>query len=288
MNINEEMDTTGEVYLTECSRDAIQGIDVFIPTEKKVHYLQQVLDSQLFDVLDFGSFVSEKAVPQMADTHMTASALEKKGKTKLLAIVAHEDGAAEATKCKNLDYIGYPFSLSEQFQLRNTRSTVAASFLRVGKLQEMAERAGKTLVVYLSMAFGNPYGDPWSIDLLLEWTERIHSLGVTRFSIADTTGEGNENRVKKVLQSMYDAYPAMDFSVHFHSRPQDAERKISIAYDAGCRHFEGAMLGFGGCPFAQDHLVGNVDSETLLQRFRNTKPDEIRQMQESFRQLIRI
>ncbi len=280
------MNISDQIFLTECPRDAIQAIRPFISTEKKIRYNQLLLDSGLFDVLDFGSFVSKRAVPQMADSGEVASGLKKNSRTKLLAVVAHEDGATEACQHENIDYIGYPFSISEQFQLRNTRSTIAASFLRVDKLQETAGRTGQNLVVYLSMAFGNPYGDPWSIDLVLEWIERIGHLGIEHFSIADTTGEGDEKRIQNVLRSVLDSFPSLHFSAHLHSRPEEAAGKISAAREAGCRHFEGAMLGFGGCPFAQDHLVGNIPSEELILKFRPPENQIVGQLQQAFNELI--
>jgi len=275
------------IQLIECPRDAIQGIKHIISTEKKIAYINLLMDSHLFDCIDFGSFVSPKAVPQMADTARVLEGIEKKGNTKLLAIIANEKGAEIAQQLDKIDFLGYPFSISETFQQRNANSTIAQSFQRVEGIRNIMRKGKQELIVYISMAFGNPYKDAWSTDLVLEWIEKLSQLGVTRFSIADTTSEAYPESIKMLFTLIKHTFPALEFSVHLHSREENALLKIKAAYEAGCRIFEGAIMGYGGCPFAQDDLVGNIPTEMLLREFKNPKDEKIQALLTGFQELIR-
>jgi|SRR5690606_35423032 len=274
------------IQLIECPRDAIQGITHIIPTDKKIEYIHQLMDSQLFDCIDFGSFVSPKAVPQMADTLEVLEGVEKKGDTKLLAIIANERGAEIAQPFEKIDFLGYPFSISETFQQRNANSTIQQSYQRVEGIKNIMASGKQELVVYISMAFGNPYQDLWNMDLVLEWIEKLSELGIYRFSIADTTSEASPECVKKLFTGIKHTFPEQEFSVHLHSRVENAGLKIEAAYEAGCRIFEGALMGYGGCPFAQDDLVGNIPTEMLLRSFKNPKDEKIQGLLEGFQELI--
>lgn len=282
----EKMSDNGTIQLVECPRDAIQGIERFIPTEKKIAYINQLIQSNLFDCIDFGSFVSSKAVPQMGDTAQVLEGIEKKNETKLLAIIANERGAEIARPLDKIDFLGYPFSLSETFQQRNANSTIAQSYERVKNIRNIMVSGKQELIVYLSMAFGNPYGDSWSSDIVLEWIEKLSELGVSRFSIADTTSEASPESIKMLFTLIKHTFPEMEFSIHLHSRVEKALSKIETASEAGCRIFEGAIMGYGGCPFAQDNLVGNIPSEMLLRRFKKLKEDKIQGLLEGFQGLI--
>ncbi|HLT88486.1 MAG TPA: hypothetical protein VKZ57_12905 [Sphingobacterium sp.] len=274
------------IQLVECPRDAIQGIQHFIPTAKKINYINQLIDSNLFYCIDFGSFVSFKTVPQMQDTVQVLEGIEKKNGTKLLAIIANEKGAEIAKPMYNIDFLGYPFSISETFQQRNANSTVEQSFQRVENIKNIIASGNQELVVYISMAFGNPYNDPWNTDLVLEWIEKLSALGISRFSIADTTSEASPARIKMLFTLIKHTFPTIEFSVHLHSKEENALLKIEAAYHAGCRIFEGAIMGYGGCPFAQDDLVGNIPMEMLLRRFKNPNEDKIQGLLEGFQELI--
>lgn len=274
------------IQLVACPRDAIQGIKHFIPTAKKISYIHQLMDSNLFDCIDFGSFVSSKAVPQMQDTIQVLEGIEKKGNIKLLAIIANERGAEMAKPLDKIDFLGYPFSISETFQQRNANSTVEESFQRVEQIKNIMSGGKQELVVYISMAFGNPYNDPWSTDLVLEWIEKLSALGISRFSIADTTSEASPESIKMLFTLIKHTFPKLVFSIHLHSRAEKALLKIDAAYEAGCRIFEGAMMGYGGCPFAQDDLVGNIPMEMLLRRFKNPNEAKIQALLTEFQELI--
>lgn len=256
---------TPAVKLVECPRDAMQGIQRPIPTEEKVAYLNALLRVG-FDTLDFGSFVSPKAVPQLADTPEVLAALDLEASpTRLLAIVANLRGAEDAAGFSHVHCLGYPFSLSETFQLRNTRKTIAESVELVAALQSLCQTAGKELVVYLSMGFGNPYGDPWSPRLAADWVGRMVDLGVRTLSLADTVGTADAETIGPLFQELIPRFPTVEFGAHFHASPADRKAKLAAAWQGGCRRFDSAMLGFGGCPFAEDELVGNIATETLVE-----------------------
>lgn len=260
------MNVPSKVYLTECPRDAMQGIKEWIPTELKINYLNSLLTCG-FDTLDFGSFVSPKAIPQMQDT---ASVLEKldESSTKLLAIVANERGAAEAASHDRITFLGYPFSISETFQMRNTNATIDESLKRVEQLDTICAQQNKSLVLYLSMGFGNPYGDSWSPDLVAEWTERLSKLfNISRLSLSDTIGAAEPQLVKEVFSTVVSSFPNMTVSAHLHTLRENAQALTAAAYEGGGRYFEGALKGYGGCPMAKDDLTGNMPTELMLDWF---------------------
>ncbi|MCS4226816.1 hydroxymethylglutaryl-CoA lyase [Sphingobacterium sp. BIGb0165] len=275
-----------QVVLVDCPRDAIQGLHNFIATDKKVKHINTLIESGLFDVIDFGSFVSPKAVPQLADTKEVLNGVLKNDRVKLLAIVANLRGVQEAVQEEKIDFIGYPFSISETFQLRNTNRGLDDSYQQLKEMKTLADTYGKKLVVYISMAFGNPYGDPWSVDLVEEWIDRLMQLGVAEFSLADTTSEASVGQIADLFGLVRTRYPQLAVGAHFHARREDSLAKVQAAYDAGCRKFEGALLGYGGCPFAKDDLVGNIPSEILLDLFDRGSLTEKMALEESFRQMI--
>jgi hydroxymethylglutaryl-CoA lyase len=250
--------------IIECPRDAWQGHSRFIDTEQKVEYLNKLLRVG-FDTLDFGSFVSPKAIPQVRDTAEIIPKLDlSNSSTKLLAIVANERGAAEACYFEQISALGYPFSISETFQLRNTNATIEESLHRVEAIQALCQKNEKKLVIYISMGFGNPYGDPWNPGVVLQWVEKLSAFGVTTFSLADTVGLALVDDVTNLFAELIPENPTLEFGAHFHTRPEDWRTKTEAAYRAGCRRFDGALLGYGGCPMAQDDLVGNMPTERLL------------------------
>lgn len=251
------------VRLIECPRDAMQGLKHFIPTENKIEFLNLLLEVG-FDTLDFGSFVSPKAIPQMADTTEIVPSLIKNS-TKLLAIVANYKGAAQASNFEKIDLIGFPFSLSETFQIRNTHATLNEAFERVAEIQNLCEDSGKKLVLYLSMGFGNPYNDPWSIDIIDFWLQRMLPLGIQSVQLSDTIGVASPEKITEVFQFTLKQFPFLDVGVHLHTKPDEWYAKMNAAYTAGCRKFDGALLGFGGCPMAKDDLVGNMPMENMIQ-----------------------
>ena len=259
------------IKLIECPRDAIQGISNFICTEEKVEYYQSLLKVG-FDTLDCGSFVSPKVIPQMADTSKVISALDlSKTKTKLLTIIANERGALEAVKHDNISYLGYPFSVSENFQMRNTRKTISESIQLLKRICEIAKTHNKQVVVYLSMGFGNPYGDPWSTEIIENWTEQIIALGVDIISISDTVGTAQLDAISNLYSTLIPRYPHVEFGAHFHTNPILWYEKVNEAYLAGCKRFDGTIKGWGGCPMAQDALVGNMPMEKLISYFTSYK-----------------
>ncbi len=275
-----------QVVLVDCPRDAIQGLHSFIDTDKKIKHINTLIDSGLFDVIDFGSFVSPKAIPQLADTKAVLKGIRKSEKVKLLAIVANLRGVTEAVQEEKIDYLGYPFSISETFQLRNTNMDLAASYQQVKEMTALAAAYHKSLVVYISMAFGNPYNDPWSPVLVKEWIEKLIDLGIREFALADTTSEADANQIAELFNAVNARFPTFDIGAHFHASRAESLAKIEAAYIAGCRKFEGALLGYGGCPFAKNDLVGNIPSELLLHYFRRGTDAEIDTLEHSFRQLI--
>jgi len=256
------------VSLVECPRDAMQGWPHIIPTATKIEYLNSLLRVG-FDVLDFGSFVSARAIPQMADTHQVMDGLGwRDSKTALLAIVANFRGAEEAAEYEAIRYLGFPFSVSETFQLRNTNKTVEGSLATVEEIQDLCAKREKELVVYLSMGFGNPYGDAWSEEIVYEWAETLTRLGVNTLSLADTVGLATPEQVFSVTEYLVRQLPEHTIGVHLHSTAHNRKAKIDAALKAGCRRFDGALKGIGGCPMAGNSLVGNMDTEWMIEHFR--------------------
>ncbi len=253
-----------KVKLIECPRDAMQGWPHFIPTEKKIQYLNALLKVG-FHTLDFGSFVSPAAIPQMADTKDVIGSLElENSKTKLLAIIANQRGATEACTFDQISYLGFPFSISETFQQRNTNSSVDESLHRVEDIQKLCIKSKKELVVYISMGFGNPYGDLYNEEIVLMRTKQIVNMGIKIISIADTVGLATAMDVHVLLDQLIPAFPETEIGVHLHSAPAEREAKIAGALNAGCTRFDSAIKGIGGCPMAGNHLVGNMDTETMI------------------------
>ncbi|HOY50005.1 MAG TPA: hydroxymethylglutaryl-CoA lyase [Flavobacteriales bacterium] len=253
------------IHITECPRDAMQGIHTFIPTAEKISYLQQLLKVG-FPVLDAGSFVSPKAIPQLADTHEVFDALDMSAtQTKILAIVANARGASEAVAVDKVSILGFPFSVSETFQQRNTNSSIAQSLSRVEEIIELCASRNKELVIYLSMAFGNPYGDEWSPELVAKWAKTLEGMGVKNLSLADTTGISEIQGISTLYTTIQAELSSANLSMHLHSLPQDVALKAEAAYNAGCRYFDSALKGFGGCPMASDTLTGNMATEVLIQ-----------------------
>ena len=248
--------------IIECPRDAMQGIKDFIPTTKKVAYLNSLLKVG-FDTLDFGSFVSPMAIPQMRDTANVLSQLNDSN-TSLLAIVANQRGADEACSFERINFIGYPFSISEIFQQRNTNKSVDQSLTLVEELQIKCERYNKSLIVYLSMAFGNPYSEYWHEDIVAKWGEKLSNLGVKTIALSDTVGVSNPNNIKPLFSLLTQEYPHIEWGAHFHTHLESWREKIETAFNSGCRRFDGAIKGYGGCPMSKDDLVGNMPTEKLL------------------------
>ena len=248
--------------IIECPRDAMQGIKDFIPTAQKVAYLNSLLKVG-FDTLDFGSFVSPKAIPQMRDTANVLSQLDDSN-TSLLAIVANKRGADEACSFDRIDYLGYPFSVSENFQKRNTNKSIDQSLSLVEQLQNTCVKHHKSLVVYISMAFGNPYGEQWHEDILAKWGEKLSDLGVKIIALSDTIGVSNPNNIKPLFSLLINEYPQIEWGAHLHTHLESWREKVEAAYNSGCRRFDGAIKGYGGCPMAKDDLVGNMPTEKLL------------------------
>lgn len=253
------------VKLIECPRDAMQGIHPFIPTDVKVDYLNGLLRVG-FDTIDIGSFVSHKAIPQLADTAEVLARIDRSAtKSKLLVIVANERGAEEAAKQESVTYLGYPFSISETFQQRNTNTSIEGSWSRTAHIAETARKAGKELVVYISMAFGNPYGDPWNADIALQWTDRlVNELGVRIIALSDTVGVAAPADISAMFSTLVPAMPQVEFGAHLHARIDNWKPKTDAAWNAGCRRFDGALKGYGGCPMAEDELVGNLAMEQFV------------------------
>lgn len=262
-----------KVKLIECPRDAMQGIKTFIPTEEKVKYLQSLLGCG-FDTLDFGSFVSPKAIPQMVDTAEVLSKLDlSRTQSKLLAIIANVRGAEDAVKHPEIDYLGFPFSISENFQMRNTHKTIKQSVETLHEIFNIADAANKEVVTYISMGFGNPYGDPWNVEIVGEWTEKLASMGARILSLSDTVGTSDPETIDYLFSHLIPAYPNIEFGAHLHTTPTKWHEKVEAAYKAGCRRFDGAVQGFGGCPMAKDELTGNMPTEKLLSYLTAQKAD---------------
>ena len=255
------------IKLIECPRDAMQGWPHFIRTEKKIQYLNALLRVG-FDTIDFGSFVSPKAIPQMADTKEVISNLELGiGNTKLLAIIANERGAQDAVLFDEITYLGFPFSVSETFQKRNTNSTIAESLDRVEEIQNLCIKNRKELVVYISMGFGNPYGDVYNEEIVFDWVNKLIAMDIKIISLADTVGLATKEQVFSITKYLVDSLPDAEIGVHLHSIPLNWKEKVDAALQAGCKRFDGALKGIGGCPMAGDEMVGNMDTELMVPYF---------------------
>lgn len=262
---------TSQITLVECPRDAMQGWEHFIPTSKKIEYLNQLLHVG-FDVLDFGSFVSPKAIPQLADTAEVLSQLDlSETKTKLLAIVANMKGAQAAISFSQIDFLGYPFSISSTFQMRNTNATLEQSWDNVLQMRDLCSQHNRKLVVYLSMGFGNPYGDDWSPQMVLEWTKKMDEAGIAVISLADTVGMANVNDIGAIFNSLQNEKINAEYGIHLHTTPYNWQEKVDAAFNNGCKRFDAALKGFGGCPFAEDDLVGNLATENLIMYLEEKK-----------------
>jgi hydroxymethylglutaryl-CoA lyase len=263
---------THGLTLVECPRDAMQGIKTFIPTAVKIQYLTTLLQ-QGFDVLDCGSFVNPESIPQMADTAEVIQAIsEIETKTKLLVIVANERGALRAVAYPKIKYLGFPLSVSETFQKRNTNASREEAFRRLARIQDIAVASGKEVVAYLSMAFGNPYGDEWSSKEVAEWASKIASLGIRIISLSDTVGTANAEQLGDLFSEIHDRLPHVEVGVHLHAKPNEWLAKVEAAYNHGCRRFDAALGGFGGCPMAKDDLVGNIPSEGAFSWLSQQEP----------------
>lgn len=260
-----------EIKLIECPRDAIQGWKHFIPTEKKIEYINSLLQVG-FDTIDFGSFVSPKAIPQMADTKEVVAKLKvESSKSKLLAIVANLRGAEEAVGYEKITYLGFPFSVSPTFQQRNANSTMEESLSRVEEIQDLCLKNNKQLVIYLSMGFGNPYGDEYNMEILLKWANEMVKREIEIISLADTVGIATPQQISFALNALIPKYPDTMIGVHLHSTPTNWKEKLEAAVNAGCQRFDGALKGIGGCPMAQDDLVGNMSTELIISYMEEKK-----------------
>ena len=260
-----------KVKIIECPRDAMQSIKTFIPTITKLSYLQSVVDVG-FDVVDIGSFVSPKAIPQLSDTSIIIDSIDlSNSNSELLVIVANKLGAINASKFDKIDYLGYPFSISENFQMRNTNKTIKDSEKELAEIISIAEKVNKKVVVYLSMCFGNPYGDPWNLDIVNHWVYKLSKMGVKIISLSDTIGTSNSESIKSIFCSVLKNHSDIEFGAHLHSDPSTWYNKIHSAFEAGCRRFDGAIKGFGGCPMASNKLVGNMPTEKILSYLNSKK-----------------
>lgn len=260
--------------LIECPRDAMQGIKEMIPTAQKVDYINQLLRVG-FDTIDFGSFVSPKAIPQMADTAEVLKQLDlETTSSKLLAIVANKRGADDASNFEEITYLGYPFSISETFQQRNTNASIDESLSRVEEIAALCNKHRKELVIYISMAFGNPYGERWHPDIAIHWSERLHKeLGIRIIALSDTIGVSEPSNISPMFRSVIAELPKVEFGAHLHTTPDTWSEKVAAAYEAGCRRFDGALKGYGGCPMAKDDLTGNMPTENMISWFMEQEID---------------
>jgi len=261
-----------KVKIIECPRDAMQGIKShFISTDAKARYINSLLKVG-FDTIDFGSFVSPKAIPQMRDTAAVLSKLDlSQTQSKLLAIIANTRGANDAVQFEEINYLGYPFSISENFQMRNTHKTIQQSIKELEEILSIATRKNKEVVTYLSMGFGNPYGDPWNINIVGEWTEKLSNMGVNIISLSDTIGSSTPDVIKYLFSNIISNYPKIEFGAHLHTTPNSWHEKVDAAFNAGCKRFDGAIKGYGGCPMAKDELTGNMPTEKLISYFTAQK-----------------
>ncbi|HXB12162.1 MAG TPA: hydroxymethylglutaryl-CoA lyase [Bacteroidia bacterium] len=254
--------------IVECPRDAMQGIHEFIPTEKKIAYINSILKVS-FDTVDFGSFVSPKAIPQLRDTAEVLSKLDLSNtKSKLLAIIANLRGAQDAVQFDEIKYLGFPFSISETFQQRNTNSSIAESLVRVEEIQKLCIKHNKELVVYISMGFGNPYGEEWSPEIAIHWSRKLNDMGIRILALSDTIGVSNPQNITQLFSTLIPELKEVEFGAHLHTTPDKWEEKVKAAYDSGCRRFDSAIKGFGGCPMATDKLTGNMPTENLISYFQ--------------------
>jgi len=260
------------IKIIECPRDAMQGIKShFIPTEAKVQYINALLRVG-FDTIDFGSFVSPKAIPQMRDTAEVLSKLDLSNtESKLLAIVANVRGGEDASQFEEINYLGYPFSISENFQMRNTGKTIAQSIAILDELLNISVKTNKEVVAYLSMGFGNPYGDPWNVEIVSNWTDKLSKMGVSILSLSDTVGSSTPQIIDYLFSNLISAYPTIEFGAHLHTTPTTWHEKVDAAFKAGCNRFDGAIRGYGGCPMAKDELTGNMPTEKLFSYFQQQK-----------------
>ena len=261
-----------KVKIIECPRDAMQGIKShFISTDAKARYINSLLKVG-FDTIDFGSFVSPKAIPQMRDTAAVLSKLDlSQTQSKLLAIIANTRGANDAIQFEEINYLGYPFSISENFQMRNTHKTIQQSIKELEEILSIASKKKKEVVTYLSMGFGNPYGDPWNINIVGEWTEKLSDMGVKIISLSDTIGSSKPDVIEYLFSNLIYNYPKIEFGAHLHTTPDSWHQKVDAAFKAGCKRFDGAIKGYGGCPMAKDQLTGNMPTEKLLSYFTAQK-----------------
>lgn len=261
------------MFLTECSRDAMQGWGEFIPTTQKIDYINKLMDVG-FDVLDCGSFVSPKSIPQMADSGIVIDEIDKSiSNTKLSVIVANYRGAEKALEHQQVDILGFPFSISETFQYRNTNKNQEEAFNDIVKISELLKTDGRTLNIYFSMAFGNPYGEIWKLEDVDFWANRFNEIGIKNILLSDTTGTGNVEKIELLFEKIPKKYPEIDFGAHFHNRYEDSYKKLKAAYDKGCRRFDSAIKGIGGCPMAKDDLVGNMPTEQVINFMASEKID---------------
>lgn len=254
--------------IIECPRDAMQGVHEFIPTEKKAAYINSILKAG-FDTVDFGSFVSPKAIPQMRDTAQVLEQLQLENtSSKLLSIIANVRGAQDAVEFEEITYLGFPFSISETFQQRNTNSSMGESLYRIEEIQDLCTRNKKKLIVYLSMAFGNPYGDEWNSDIVITWTKKLAQMGIKTIALSDTIGVSNPENISYLFSKLIPEFPGIEIGAHLHTTPDTWEEKIHAAYTSGCRRFDSAIKGYGGCPMAADQLTGNMPTEKLISYFK--------------------
>lgn len=261
------------VKLVECPRDAMQGLLDFIPTETKASYINQLLKVG-FDTIDFGSFVSPKAIPQLRDTADVLSQLDLSAtKSKLLAIVANQRGASDACNFEEINYLGFPFSISETFQQRNTNSNIEESLIRVADIQNMCVKHNKKMVVYISMAFGNPYGDDWNSNIVIDWTNKLAKMGIEIIALSDTIGVSNPENISYLFKNIIPEFTNVEIGAHLHTTPTTWEEKVNAAYQNGCTRFDGAIKGFGGCPMAADDLTGNMPTENMVDYFHKNNID---------------
>ncbi len=255
------------IKLIECPRDAMQGLHEFIPTEIKAAYINTLLKVG-FDTIDFGSFVSPKAIPQLRDTKEVLSMLDLSGsKSKLLAIIANLRGAEDALLFDQITYLGFPFSVSEEFQKRNTNSTIEESLKRVEEIQNLCAKKNKELIIYISMGFGNPYGEEWNAEIVMQWVKKLSALGIKIFALSDTVGVSNPENITHLFTHLIPEFPQVEFGAHLHSNPLTWEEKVNAAWNSGCRRFDSAIKGIGGCPMAKDELVGNLATENIIAYF---------------------
>lgn len=262
---------SAKVKLVECPRDAMQGWKSWIPTELKIEYINKLLQVG-FHTLDFGSFVSPKAIPQLADTKEVLKSIHMTD-TKLLAIVANTRGAEDAVAYDEISYLGFPFSISETFQRLNTNSSIEESLVKVEELQRLCLSKNKELVIYISMGFGNPYGDEYNAEIALKWVEKLHDLGIGIFAMSDTVGVSAPSNIQYIYSSLVKEYSNVEFGAHFHSTPDTCHEKLDAAYNNGCFRFDSALGGKGGCPMAQNELVGNMSTEAVISFFNQQNVD---------------